>query len=278
MKKLWILFAALLSCAGLQAQDFSLFERCERVEGESTLPYRILYPEKMQAGEKYPLFLFLHGMGKRGTDNTSQLERGADLFLKPENRRQYPCIVLYPQAPKTSAFVLVHYGDRKPVGGFSDWSRNLDSEKYADATTETTVYGRMVMSLVVDLIDKGVVDTDRIYIAGASMGAYTTYHFIASYPEMFAAAAPMGGGADLRLIPKWAGRVPVWIVHGQADDIVLPENDRRVARELDRTGIPYRWSEYPGVKHNCWDTAFQEPDFLPWFFSHSRKTNQKYRP
>ena len=272
MKKIWTLTAALLLfCAGTQAQDFSLYERGERVKGEHTLPYRILYPENQQAGKKYPLFLFLHGMGKRGTDNSSQLERGADLFLKPGNRQQYPCIVLYPQAPKTSAFVLLRYGNRRTDGGFSEWSKNLDAEKFADATTETTPYGEMVLDLVRELIDRGIVDTDRIYIAGASMGAYSTYHFIASYPEMFAAAAPMGGGTDLRLIPRWAGKVPVWIVHGDADDIVLPENDRRVARELDRLGVAYRWSEYPGVRHNCWDRAFSEADFLPWFFSHSRK-------
>lgn len=267
------LFSVLVVCmAGhLFAQDFSLYERGERVKEGYVLPYRILYPEEMQSGTKYPLFLFLHGMGKRGTDNQAQLSRGADLFLRPENRRDYPCVVLYPQAPKTGAFVQLQYGDRTLSGGFSDWSKHLDDAKYADATTQISPYGEMVLELVEELIGQGIVDPDRIYLAGASMGAYATYHLLATHPDLFAAAAPMGGGTDLRLVDKWAGKVPVWIVHGSADDIVWPENDRRVAARLQKLGVPCRYSEYPGVKHNCWDTAFLEPDFMAWFFSHVRK-------
>ena len=54
-------------------------------------------------------------------------------------------------------------------------------------------------------------------------------------------------------------------------DVLGGKNGGRVKTCLQKLRVPYRYSEYPGVKHNCWDTAFLEPDFLKWFFSHVRQ-------
>ena len=261
--------AVFIICCGQKAPktDFSLFERKEYVKEGVTLPYRILWPENMQKGTQYPLFLFLHGMGMRGTDNEKQLTRGAFLFVKPENRRDYPCIALYPQAPTTSAFVMLKSDGRESPGGFASHARG----ETKDAKIELTPYGNMVMELVHQLIDKGVVDIKRIYVAGSSMGAYTTYKLLADYPDLFAAAAPMAGATDLSTLKAWAGKVPVWIVHGDEDKAVPPDMDRKVAEVLREMGAEHKYSEYKGVKHNSWDNAFAEPDFMQWFFSHAKK-------
>ena len=44
--------------------------------------YRFAAPEKMEAGKQYPLVLFLHGAGERGTDNKGQLKHGVNDILK----------------------------------------------------------------------------------------------------------------------------------------------------------------------------------------------------
>lgn len=269
MKHTITLFLLMILSMTSFAQDYTPFLKKEYTKGEYKLPYRILYPEKKEKTEKYPLFLFLHGMGKRGIDNESQLSRGASLFLKPENKEKYPCIALYPQAPKTSAFVLIKTPEKKVAGGFSEWSRNAPN--YRDAETILSPYGEMVFDVVQDLIAQGLVDTSRIYIAGSSMGGYSTYHFISQFPTFFAAAAPMGSGTNLKVVDKWAGKTPVWIVHGDNDTIVSIDADRAVVAKLKEKGVEYRYSEYKGAKHNSWDKAFEEPDFMEWFFSHSRK-------
>ncbi|MBQ1637291.1 MAG: hypothetical protein II048_04110 [Bacteroidales bacterium] len=38
-----------------------------------TLPYRIYVPKNYDCGERYPLLIFLHGAGERGTDNERQI-------------------------------------------------------------------------------------------------------------------------------------------------------------------------------------------------------------
>jgi len=246
--------------------DYSAYEKKQIGKDGVTMPYRILMPENMAKGAKYPLFLVMHGMGLRGTDNEQQLARGAYLFIQPENRVKYPCIALYPQAPSTGAFVQSSDGEQASA---SQWKTMLD-----EGSTKTLVlseYGNLVMDIINDLIKQGIVDTDRIYIAGSSMGGYSTYGFLAAYPDMFAAAAPMAGGLDLRTIDKWAGKVPIWIFHGGADPAVPLEFSHRVVARLKELGVTnYRYTEYPGMGHGIWDMCFAEPDFLEWFFSKSK--------
>ena len=271
-KSLMIAMAALISlpAAAQNAQnakpgkpkyDYSAFEKKEISKEGITMPYRILMPEKMQKGKRYPLFLVMHGMGLRGTDNERQLERGAHLFILPENRVKYPCIALYPQAPLTGAFVQTEEGGRASA---KNWKQLLDGT----VTLGLSEYGKLVMELVNGLIKEGIVDTDRIYVAGSSMGGYSTYAFIATYPDLFAAAGPMAGGLDLRTIDKWAGKIPVWIFHGTEDTAVSIEFSHRTVARLKELGVTdYRYSEYPGMGHGIWDRCFAEPDFLAWFFS-----------
>ncbi|MDR0660387.1 MAG: hypothetical protein LBG19_06210 [Prevotellaceae bacterium] len=61
----------------------------------------------MKEGERFPLLVFLHGIGLGGKDNGRQLQRGAKLFLREENRQKYPAIVVYPQAPLAKTFINI---------------------------------------------------------------------------------------------------------------------------------------------------------------------------
>ena len=101
MKKLILLLSVLLfSLEFVAAQDE--YERCVFVSSSGdSLNYRLLEPEVMQAGEKYPLVLFLHGAGERGNDNEKQLTHGGQMFLNPVNREKYPAFVLFPQCPES---------------------------------------------------------------------------------------------------------------------------------------------------------------------------------
>lgn len=96
MKKVILLLPVLLLnfCLVL-AQD--AYERKVFVSSSGdSLNYRLLEPETMQTGEKYPLVLFLHGAGERGNDNEKQLTHGAQMFLNPVNREKYPVICFVP--------------------------------------------------------------------------------------------------------------------------------------------------------------------------------------
>ena len=77
MKKL--LFSLLfVSQTIVLCQEFSkeLF-----IADKDSLPYRLLLPKDFDNVKKYPLIVFLHGVGERGNDNELQLVHGKDLFL-----------------------------------------------------------------------------------------------------------------------------------------------------------------------------------------------------
>ena len=89
------------------AQDFSVYEKKQFVQGSGVLPYRILLPKNFDAEKKYPLILFLHGSGERGNDNEKQLTHGGELFLRDSIRENYPAIVVFPQCAEKSSWARI---------------------------------------------------------------------------------------------------------------------------------------------------------------------------
>lgn len=51
-----------------------------------TFKYRMLQPASLEPGKKYPLVVFLHGAGERGSDNQAQLLYLPELMAQPEQR------------------------------------------------------------------------------------------------------------------------------------------------------------------------------------------------
>ena len=101
MKQWSILLVFLSLSLSLSAQQGYEKDVFVSSTGDS-LPYRMIRPESMKAGKKYPLVLFLHGAGERGNDNERQLTHGGQMFLNPVNREKYPAFVLVPQCPAGS--------------------------------------------------------------------------------------------------------------------------------------------------------------------------------
>lgn len=70
----------------------------EAADGTEVL-YRFAAPEKTEDGKSYPLVLFLHGAGERGTDNKAQLEHGAPDILRGAADLGQPVYLIAPQCP-----------------------------------------------------------------------------------------------------------------------------------------------------------------------------------
>ena len=81
----------------------------------------------------------------------------------------------------------------------------------------------------------------------------------------FAAVVPICGSGD----PGTAGRltlVPIWCFHGASDPLIGVEHARRMVAAVRKAGGKPRYTEYPGVGHDSYRKAFQEPELLPWLF------------
>jgi predicted peptidase len=234
---------------GLARTGADLFvARTYRNARAQTLPYRLFTPEQQQPGRKYPLVLWLHGAGGRGTDNLRQITggntSGAQVWIQAENQAKYPCFVVAPQCPEHQA-----------------WSQ-------ADGTSSHPL--RLVLELIEQLKHTSSIDAERLYVAGQSMGGYGTWALVTAHPDMFAAAVPLCGGGVESQAAKLV-HTPIWAFHGEQDESVSVTESRRMIAALRRAGGSPRYTEYPGVGHACWLEAFSEPDLLPWVFAARRK-------
>lgn len=219
----------------------------------TAMPYRMLSPEKMAEGEKYPLILFLHGSGERGNDNESQLTNGASVFSNPMNAEKYPAFVVFPQCTDKT------------------WTGRIDENSFVPgaATPEESPTEKMLMSLVDNLVDNNPIDTDRIYIIGISMGGIAAYDLVCRYPEKFAAAVPICGAINPDRLTG-AKDVKFLIFHGEIDDEIPAICSRAAYKTLKSAGSDVDYIELACVGHECWPWAFNYPDLLPWLFAKSK--------
>lgn len=260
MNKLSTLLLLFLFSISLKAQDKSAFEYRKHDYKQGSLNYRVLYPENFDESKEYPLLLFLHGAGERGNDNNRQLAHGSSLFLKEENRKDFPAIIVFPQCPTDDYWANV---DRVID---EDGTRHFTFKKGGKPNPAM----KGLLSLTDSLTSLAHVNTDRVYVMGLSMGGMGTFELVSRKPNTFAAAAPICGGDNPKAANKYAKKVPFWIFHGRKDDIVLPKFSEAMAAAINAKGGDAKLTIYPNANHNSWDPTFAEPELLSWLFSHTK--------
>jgi predicted peptidase len=255
MKKFLLTFILSLLAAVASFGQGNYGKDVYKASDGTSVPYRFLAPKEMKQGKKYPLVLFLHGAGERGSDNEKQLIHGGQMFLNPVNREEHPAFVLFPQCPED---------------GYWAYSSRPDFEhENMPANPSETPLMKAVMELVQKYIDSGKVDAKRIYVMGLSMGGMATYDLIARYPDFFAAAIPICGAVNVeRFTVKPSFRIRIY--HGDADPVVPVNCSRMAYLKLKSLGAKVEYKEYIACGHNSWTPAFSEPDFMDWLFKQHR--------
>lgn len=255
--KLALLFIPLFCAIKLSAQDFSKFDKGGFVDKKDTIAYRILFPENFDPSKLYPVVFFLHGRGESGNDNEKQLTNGAKLFLKTEVRQQYPAIIIFPQCPADSYWANVK------IEADSAGKRHFDFLKGGEPTKAM----KALLGMIDNMLDKPYIDKAQVYAGGLSMGGMGVYELLRRKPKTFAAAFAICGGDNLANINKYK-HVPLWIFQGGKDNVVDPAYSTAIANQLKIVGKEVKFTLFPDAGHNSWDSAFAEPELVPWLFSH----------
>jgi len=254
-----ILCVILIITSSLNGQDSTYDSLFFRGSTGLRLPYRALQPAHQEADKKYPLVLFLHGAGERGGDNRLQLIHGANLFADPAKRSQFPAFILFPQCRAESFWSPVKVDRSNQNDRFH---YNYDRPMSQDLST--------VMELVKHYLKEYPVDKNRIYVTGLSMGGMGAFELVYRHPKCFAAALPICSGGDTGAYTKKSKGTKFWIFHGDSDSVVPVKGSRDMEKRLKDLGHEVKYTEYPGVNHNSWDSAFSEPGFLEWIFAQER--------
>jgi predicted peptidase len=242
------------------AQDFAAYQKKWFVLEGDSMPYRVLLPEGFDATQHYPLLIFLHGRGERGTDNERQLIHGGKIFIDPAFRTQNKAIVVIPQC--------------SPDGYWSNVTRNEKASELSQRFVyhkggEPTRDMRMLIRLFKYLQQNYRLTNEQLYVGGLSMGGMGTFELVSRLPRTFAAAFPICGGAHPGIARKL--KTVHWrVYHGLKDDVVLPSFSERMVAAMKKKRIDATLTLFPEANHNAWDPALADPQLFPWLFAQHR--------
>lgn len=201
-----------------------------------SFPYRLYLPRgyKEDAGKSWPLVVFLHGAGERGTDLQGVSRHGP--LREVEKGREFPFLIAAPQ-----------------LTGQDYWGGYIES----------------LNAWLDDLLAAYAVDPDRVYLTGLSMGGTGTWLWAMASAQRFAAILPVCGTG----ICWCAGnvtRLPIWTFHGSADETIPVEESIHIVNRVNASGGNARLTICEGYTHDCWTDTYCREDIYEWLLSHRR--------
>lgn len=250
------LLLALAAPLVAQRVETGFLDRSITVAGRA-YHYQVYVPADYASKSSWPAILFLHGAGERGNDGLLPTAVGLGAAIR-QNPTRYPAIAVFPQAPPDSQW----------VGTPAD----------------------MAVAALQQTMREFHVDPSRVYLTGLSMGGHGTWYVAYRHPELFAAIVPICGwvrdfpqfrgsvpvvpGDSASIMPSLVqrlGRVPIWIFHGEVDQVVNVNGSREPAAALKAASADVRYSELLGLNHNSWDAAYASDEFTRWLFAQQRR-------
>jgi predicted peptidase len=203
--------------------------------------YVLFVPHGYNGEKDFPLILFLHGAGERGDDGQAPVRQGIGNAIKFKGKeKSFPFFVIFPQANKNGT-----------------WKASGDD-------------ARRAMAMLKEVEKYYKIDSKRIYLTGLSLGGMGTWSLAAAHPDKWAAIVPICGGGDPATAEK-IKHIPCWCFCGDKDAPKLLGGCRAMIKALKDAGAEPRYSEFPYVGHNSWDSAYVTPELYPWLLSHQRK-------
>ncbi|MCU7495469.1 MAG: prolyl oligopeptidase family serine peptidase [Ignavibacteria bacterium] len=176
--------------------------------------------------KKWPLVLFLHGAGERGSDINIVKRHGPPKLV--EQGKEFPFILVSPQCP--------------------------EDQMWSIATLD---------ALIIEIQDKYEVDPARLYVTGLSMGGYATWKMAETFPDRFAAIAPICGWGNVSTVCNLKS-LPIWTFHGKKDRSVPFSKTEELVDALKKCGGNVQFTVYPDAGHDSWTETYNNPKLYEW--------------
>lgn len=204
----------------------------EIVKNTDDFDYLIDYPKDYENGKKYPVLIYLHGMGNVG---------------KGVERLATVCPVRRERMGDDMPFVIV-----APTCDCCNW----------------TVAFERLQKFISNVIGSNYADKSRVYLCGSSMGGYTCWNLLIARPDLFAAAVICCGGGmyfDAARI-----KIPVIAVHGEQDTTVLPRESVIMTERINVSGGNAKLILHNDLSHDVWTRTFTDKETYKWLLEKHR--------
>jgi len=238
-KRVYLVGVLVLSCCCVWGQRDAMGAKQEAKtlnrQITATCDYLLALPQGYgEKDQKWPLMLFLHGAGERGSNLELVKKHGPAKLI--EQGKDMPFVVVSPQCP---------------TGQW--WLERIET----------------LIALLDEVQSKYAVDPDRVYLTGLSMGGFGTWGLACAHPERFAAVAPICGGGQ-RYRADRLRNVPVWAFHGAKDPVVPLAESQTMVDAVNRTGGQAKLTVYPEAQHDSWTATYDNAELYDWLLSYKR--------
>lgn len=202
--------------------------------------YVIFVPRGYTPAKKWPVILFLHGAGERGTDGVLPIYYGLGPLVRLREAN-FPFVVVFPQAEEMRGRLL------------QGWSPDA-----AD--------GQRAIKILEQVEKDYSIDAKREILTGWSMGGYGAFEMAAAYPDRWHAVVPVSGGGDAALGEKLKN-VSLWAWHGARDRSVRAEESRTLIAAIEAAGGGPRYTEAAEGDHDVWKQVYDDDTLYAWMLS-----------
>ncbi len=220
------------------------------------LPYQLYKPKHFDPDRKYPVLLYMHGMGSCGDDNLKHITIStASIIPHLVNSELYSnnVIILAPHCPKGWKWV--------------DWDARTMQFTSDDITEK--------LAAAFEIFDYWFAnmqyDEDRVYLWGNSMGAFAVFDMMQRYPMRFAGAVAVAGFGRIELARSIC-KNNIWIHHGTVDKVVPYSASELLYNELKKfaCGDNIKITPYPEKDHSIFAEVGNNEEVIRWLFSNKR--------
>jgi fermentation-respiration switch protein FrsA (DUF1100 family) len=223
---------------------------------ESEQPYALYLPRDFEPEKKYPLVISLHSEESNHRLNLMQVLGQGNRFA---NGGRVPLNYLRPA--RDVEFIVASPLARGTMGyrGIAE---------------------RDVYDVLADVKRRFLVDEDRVYLTGISMGGAGALWLALSRPDVWAAVAPVCAAPvpEAEALAPNALNLPIRLFHGDQDPLTPVAFSRQWQRRLVDLSVAADYIEYPAVRHNAWDYAYKDGALFDWFAQfHRNRFPQRVR-
>ncbi len=104
------------------------------------------------------------------------------------------------------------------------------------------------------------------------MGGGGALWYALTRPDVWAAVAPLAPIAPpgIAALALNAFNLPMRLFQGQEDPIIAAQSTRDLHRKFEDEGVAARYFEFPGVRHDIWNTAYKNGAIFDWFAQQKR--------
>ncbi|MEX1240199.1 MAG: Ig-like domain-containing protein [Cyclobacteriaceae bacterium] len=225
--------------AGILLLSIVVFAQQEAYESPAGTKFLLYTPPGYSSSTTaFPLLLSLHSKGEVGDDLTELTSKNPEempsrLIYLNRWPQDLPFIVLTPQ-------LRPEEGDPDPQWG-PQWPPELIDEVVRYVTANFRV------------------DLQRIYVTGMSKGGIGTWTYASAHPDKIAAIIPISGRSDLTKACA-VKNIPIWVFHGDGDDLVTPEYSIDMVSAIKACQPPGVYKPHLNIlharNHNGWNEVY----------------------